>query len=292
MTIKEIHDYIVFILNKETTGYVSHSDIDAALDRGQMSKFMELYSNPKQYQPGRPVPPIAYGQTQKVSDDLRYFKMRRQFETQNDGVLDLGNFMNSGGSLNPEYLHLLGLYVSGSINSTPVIKSVVDEATGVIEVYRENQSVKTQNPVKIVSEDQLADRLISQVATPSTTSPVGILGDSGTKIQLFPETTHEGYIMYLTRPRKPKFSYVVDGRKVVHNGGSSAAQYTASSTLTLPNGTVISSGTPYILGPSFDLEWPEDCINDIINKALVSLGIHIEDMNVYQYAEVKNQTGL
>ena len=292
MTIKEIHDYIVFILNKETTGYVSHSDIDAALDRGQMSKFMELYSNPKQYQPGRPVPPIAYGQTQKISDDLRYFKMRRQFETQNDGVLDLGNFMSGIGPANPEYLHLLGLYVSGSINSTPVIKSVVDEATGVIEVYRENQSVKTQNPVKIVSEDQLADRLISQVATPSTTSPVGILGDSGNKIQLFPEVKHEGYVMYLTRPPKPKFSYVVDGRKVVHNSTSSGVTYTAQNTLTLPNGTVIPAGSTYTLLPSFDLEWPEDCINDIINKALVSLGIHIEDVNVYQYAEVKNQTGL
>ena len=33
MTIKEIHDYIVFILNKETTGYVSHNDIDAAIDK-------------------------------------------------------------------------------------------------------------------------------------------------------------------------------------------------------------------------------------------------------------------
>ena len=115
MTIKEIHDYIVFILNKETTGYVSHSDIDAALDRGQMSKFMELYSNPKQYQPGRPVPPIAYGQTQKISDDLRYFKMRRQFETQNDGVLDLGNFMSGIGPANPEYLHLLGLNLPVSL---------------------------------------------------------------------------------------------------------------------------------------------------------------------------------
>ena len=84
MTIKEIHDYIVFILNKETTGYVSHKDIDAAIDRGQMSKFMELYSNPKQHQPGRPIPPIAYGQTQKISDDLRYFKKREQFTSDSD----------------------------------------------------------------------------------------------------------------------------------------------------------------------------------------------------------------
>ena len=98
MTIKEIHDYIVFILNKETTGYISHDDIDAAIDRGQMSKFMELYSNPKLHQPGRPIPPVAYGQTQKISDDLRFFKHRKQFTTNNNGILDLGNFSKEDGN--------------------------------------------------------------------------------------------------------------------------------------------------------------------------------------------------
>jgi len=40
------------------------------------------------------------------------------------------------------------------------------------------------------------------------------------------------------------------------------------------------------------LGWPEDCINDVINRALTSLGVHLEDTNVYQYTEVKNKEGL
>jgi hypothetical protein len=291
MTIKEIHDYIVFILNKETTGYISHDDIDAAIDRGQMSKFMELYSNPKQHQPGRPIPPIVYGQTQKISDDLRFFKHRKQFTTNNNGILDLGNFTNSGGGSNPEYLHLLGLYVVGTLNSTPNNTYTITDGTIAFATGTANRTYS--KPVKVVSEDQLADRLVSQVASPSTLSPIGILGDGGKKIQLFPESQHSGFIMYLTRPTKPRFSHVVDGRKIVHNPSTtSSASFTASNALTLPNGTAVSAGASYSLVPSIELNWPEDCINDIINKALVSLGVHIEDLNVYQYSEVKNQTGL
>tara|TARA_B110000902_G_scaffold178857_1_gene202778 strand:- start:2163 stop:3011 length:849 start_codon:yes stop_codon:yes gene_type:complete len=282
MTIKEIHDYIVFILNKETTGYVSHNDIDTAIDRGQMSKFMELYGNPKQYQPGRPIPPIAYGQTQKISDDLRFFKRREQFTSTSAGIIEFTNLT--------EYLHLLGVYVVGTLNNTPSNTYVVTDGT---VAYSAGTSSRTfAKPVKVVSEDQLADRLVSQVSAPSTTSPIGILGDSGNKIQLFPEVEHSGYIMYLSKPIKPLFSHVVDGRKIVHNSTSSAATFTAGSTLTLPDGTIVNAGATYTLPGSIELNWAEDCVNDIINKALSSLGVHLEDQNVTQYAEVKNQTGL
>ena len=282
MTIKEIHDYIVFILNKETTGYVSHNDIDTAIDRGQMSKFMELYGNPKQYQPGRPIPAIAYGQTQKISDDLRFFKRREQFTSTSAGIIEFTNLT--------EYLHLLGVYVVGTLNNTPSNTYVVTDGT---VAYSAGTSSRTfAKPVKVVSEDQLADRLVSQVSAPSTTSPIGILGDSGNKIQLFPEVEHSGYIMYLSKPIKPLFSHVVDGRKIVHNSTSSAATFTAGSTLTLPDGTIVNAGATYTLPGSIELNWAEDCVNDIINKALSSLGVHLEDQNVTQYTEVKNQTGL
>jgi hypothetical protein len=282
MTIKEIHDYIVFILNKETTGYVSHKDIDAAIDRGQMSKFMELYSNPKQHQPGRPIPPIAYGQTQKISDDLRYFKKREQFTSDSTGIINFTGLT--------EYLHLLGVYVVGTLNNTPNNSYVVTDGT---VAYTSSTTNRTfAKPVKVVSEDQLADRLVSQVAAPSTTSPIGILGDSGNKIQLFPEVQHSGYIMYLSRPIKPLFSHVVDGRKIVHNATASSATFTASSALTLPDGTSVAAGATYTLPGSVELNWAEDCINDVINKALNFLGVHLEDVNVIQYTEGKNQTGL
>ena len=98
--------------------------------------------------------------------------------------------------------------------------------------------------------------------------------------------------MYLSRPIKPLFSHVVDGRKIVHNASSSNATFTAGSALTLPDGTTVSAGATYTLPGSVELNWAEDCINDVINKALNFLGVHLEDVNVIQYTEGKNQTGL
>ena len=284
MTIKEIHDFIVFILNKEATGYVSHVDIDKAIDRAQLSKFNELYSNPKMHQPGRAIPPIAYGQTQKIVDDLRFFKRREQFNSNTSGVIDLTGLTGS-------YLHLLSVSVSKTLNNTTSNSYSVSDLFISFSKGTANRNV-TKN-VKIVSEDQLADRLVSQVAAPSVTSPIGILGDSGDKIQLFPEVSHSGFIMYLERPRKPLFSHVIDGRKVVHNSStSSTASFTAQNALTLADGTSVASGSTYTLPASIDLNWPEDCINDIINRSLTSFGIHLEDVNVYNYTEVKNKEGL
>ena len=235
MTIKEIHDYIVFILNKETTGYVSHKDIDSAIDRGQMSKFVELYSNPKLHQPGRPIPPIAYGQTQKVNDDLRAFKKREQFTSDSTGIIEFSGLTS--------YLHLLGVYVTGTLNNVPNNTYTITDGT---VAFTQGTANRTYNKsVKIVNEDQLADRLISQVAAPSVTAPIGILGDSGTKIQLFPEQQMSGFIMYLRRPSKPLFSHVVDGRKIVHNPSSSAATFTATNALTLADGTAVAAGATY-----------------------------------------------
>lgn len=98
--------------------------------------------------------------------------------------------------------------------------------------------------------------------------------------------------MYLSRPTKPLFSHVVDGRKIVHNSTSAAVTFTAGTTLTLPDGTTVNAGATYSLPGSVELNWAEDCVNDVINKALNFLGVHLEDVNVIQYTEGKNQTGL
>ena len=236
------------------------------------------------HQPGRPIPPIAYGQTQKISDDLRFFKRREQFTSNSSGIISLT-------TLSGEYLHLLGVYVSKTLNSVANNSYTINPSFILFGSGSADKNVTKS--VKIVSEDQLADRLVSQVAAPSVTSPIGILGDSGEKIQLFPEESHSGFIMYLERPKKPLFSHVVDGRKIVHNGSlTGVATFTATSDLTLADGTQISAGGTYTLPASIPLNWPEDCINDILNRTLTSLGVHLEDVNVYNYTEVKNKEGL
>lgn len=74
MTIQEIHDYILFVLDKDSGGYVSSAEVDIALDRAQMSIFRHYLGNTREYQPGRPVPRAAYGMTSIVDEALYPFK--------------------------------------------------------------------------------------------------------------------------------------------------------------------------------------------------------------------------
>lgn len=74
MTITEIHDYILFVLDKDAGGFVSEAEVDMALDRAQMSIFRHYMGNTREYQFGRPVSRVVYGMTNVVSEALSPFK--------------------------------------------------------------------------------------------------------------------------------------------------------------------------------------------------------------------------
>ena len=119
------------------------------------------------------------------------------------------------------------------------------------------------------------------------------MGDGGTKLQLYPTgTVHSGQIFYLRRPKKPFFSHVVDGRKIIHNSSNSESiTHTATNALTAQDGSSVSAGGTTTIAKSQDLEWPEDVVQDIISRALNILGVHLEDSVVTQFGELKTQQG-
>jgi hypothetical protein len=74
VTITEIHDYILFVLDKDSSGFVSDAEIDTALDRAQMTIFKHYAGNSREYQFGRPIPRVAYGVSNVVNEALSPFK--------------------------------------------------------------------------------------------------------------------------------------------------------------------------------------------------------------------------
>jgi hypothetical protein len=89
MTIKEIHNFILLLLNKHNTGYHSPSEIDDALDRAQLWYFNRLYGNVEEYQAGRPIPRLGYGMTSAIHDHLSPFKNTSTTSSNSSGVLSL-----------------------------------------------------------------------------------------------------------------------------------------------------------------------------------------------------------
>jgi hypothetical protein len=191
MNIKDVHDRIRLLLDKSQVGFVSPSEIDHALDMAQLDLFNELYGNARQYQPGRSVPPIHYGATQKINDSLSPFKE----------VLNLEEADTTNGviSLPSDYLHVIGIYLRSYDN------------TLARNIYKS---------IKIVSEDELAKRLDSFIFSPSSSTPVGIINGKG-MIQLFPEDSIDVDIHYLRRPAKPFMNYTSTNRSINYNDNGS-----------------------------------------------------------------------
>ena len=96
--VNELYEFVQFVANKEQNGYIKPDEFNLATDRAQMQFFMERYNNPAEYQPGRPIPRVAFQQSQKVSDDLRIFVTTQNI---NDGE-DIA-------ALNDTYVHLVSL---------------------------------------------------------------------------------------------------------------------------------------------------------------------------------------
>jgi hypothetical protein len=114
--------------------------------------------------------------------------------------------------------------------------------------------------VKMTNEDEIGDRLNSQINPPLATAPVGQMVEARS-IQLYPSNVvYTGFITYMRRPVKPVYGYsVVGGRTIVYEPINSV-----------------------------QLEWKDSDINAILLKGLASIGINLSDQEVSQFAELKS----
>jgi len=134
MDIQTVHDQILLRLNKDQTSYLSHEDIDKALDVAQIVYFNTLFGNPATYQPGRSVGTPSYGQTQKIHDDLLPFKKVIRFSPENISAVNyFGTGPNGVGVLPSDYLHMIALYRGSTPNYVTIATHGFEAATQSIE---------------------------------------------------------------------------------------------------------------------------------------------------------------
>lgn len=169
-----------------------------------------------------------YSKNQELKDSLTTFSVKQSF-TVTDGLV----------TLNSNYQHLLSLQV---------------------QYYDNVQQLIRYKAVKFFAEDEIAERLDSQILKPTALNPIGEQLNQGV-FQLYPATSLAGYVYYLRKPAKPFFSYTEgdDGRTITYDKAGST-----------------------------QLEWNESSINKIIIKALQFSGVNINDEMMVQYSELKN----
>lgn len=168
----------------------------------------------------------AYALSQDAQDDLAPFKKAYNFtnSTSVNGLINLPD----------NYQHFLGGYV---------------------QLYDNVRNMPIYQSFDVVNDDELADRISSQVIPVSASKPVGQWAGKG-KIQLWPKAESAGYVSYLKFPDRPELVYIMDGREIVYDGSNSS-----------------------------QLEWDELNTRKIIMGAIQLLGITIDADKLIQVTQ-------
>ena len=294
MNIKECVDFINFWIRKERGAFYTIDESVSLIDRGQIAYFNDIvpkyatsqivkdtlspFKEKYNFNTGDTPNGLITVPSQTIQQTLTAtaVSIGSIIEFTSSQTPQLGNFLtiSSGtGILQP------GTYITKVIDSTHIQVNIeplspIQIGDTINEIYIEDfldlldvtiqyqaNGLNSYYSIKMTNEDELADKLNSQINPPIQTAPVGEYITLAT-IQLYPqENIYNGFVQYLRRPKRPIYGYdVVGGRTIVYNPSQ-----------------------------SLQLEWRDNDVNAILLKALASIGINLSDQEVYQFAQIKSQ---
>lgn len=234
----------------------------------------KYYGVPEQYQPGMPMPAVAYEITQLVTDYMSQLK--------NEVILSVDSF---GRATKPaDYLHKSSLSVSwvevlpvtgvdtaeegeccrcrNSCNSCSCDEGPTLQTTKK-KLYKSALDVQWV-PVTVVSDQERWAYLQSSLRKPTKEYPICTFLGSDI-IQFYPENIVTAYLVYLRYPVKPVWAFTLDP---------------------------FDSFPVYDPVNSVDIELPEICIDELAVTLLNRVGISIREGGLSQWANFVKSSGM
>jgi hypothetical protein len=247
MTIKDTHDLLLFELNKNEYGYISHSEIDDVLDRAQMEEFKFLLGDEREFSAGNAIGRTSFGISQSLNNALNPFITLTDYTNTEYNGANTGTALSSANQADPSFLILPSDWLYTLDIVTP-----------------------TGARLDVVPQGKVSSRVRSRINSGEFLTYAGIGGDfngsafTTAAYRRYNRTSGQGgftaTLHYLKRPVKPNFAFTQSGRVVTHDAGSST-----------------------------DLEWDDLHINKVIVRALILLGINVENQNVIGINNQKNK---
>ena len=294
MNIKECVDFLNFWIRKERGAFYTIDESVSVIDRAQIAYFNDIVSKYATSQivkdtliPFKEKYNFNIGDTPSgivtVPNRFLYPFTMSATNTSSGNIIEvtsaipesLGKYLEVDTTTGGIGVFQPGTYVVKIIDSTHIqvnIEPLVPLQSGdIINIYTVKEfldllDVTVVNganyfSIKMTNEDELADKLNSQINPPIQSAPVGEYIGLG-EIQLYPQiNSYDGFVQYLRRPQMPIYGYdVVGGRSIVYNPSQ-----------------------------SIQLEWRDNDVNAILLKALASEGINLSDQEVSQFAQIKSQ---
>ncbi len=204
MDVNKFRDFILFLAKKAQSGANPTPDqFNIALERGFIEWIMERYGNPNEYQIGMPVPRIAWQQTQKISDDLRFLLTKHSFLVPPTGRLLIpdGTTIDLDGVTAGKYLHHSSLSFTYNRQKNGKLIS------------------SNEVPIDVLRDDELGARVSSSIVNPTRRYPVCAYFNE--YIQFYPKDLSRINFSYLRTPVVPFWAFTIENGRPVYDPSSS-----------------------------------------------------------------------
>lgn len=260
ISIDGVYKDVQMLANKsQRSGYIAPGRFNQLSEMANLILFNRRYGNVNEYQPGRPVPRVAFSITQKVKDDLRPFIKLITLVLDENGRVDYPSDYIHWDSCRYKFLE-----DSDCDDCTPgIVKDGTSRSrrSGIAKTGKKKLYSGLDVNVMNIEHNALASRLRSKIVNPTKERPIMALYD--TYMQFYPMDLGFVEMTYLRRPMVPSWGYtLVDGRPV------------------------------YDPSTSIDFEWPWEVRNELIMQILSLLGITIREQELISTTEGKNGAGV
>ena len=181
ISINELKTYIDFISNKEQSGNnYTPEQFNMLVKRAVEDIQRWLIGLEAQYQPGAPVPAVAYEVTQKVKDDLRWLKKNPVLTVDANGRMTIPE----------DYVYVTSI----------IYEEVKNTDCG---------PTATQRSVERIDNDKWANRLSSSIKKPTKKYPVCIFYDKD-YVLFEPKDLGKVKFTYIRQITPPFWNYQID----------------------------------------------------------------------------------
>lgn len=193
IAVKDMYEFLLVLVNKPKRGssVLSPKQFNTLIPRAVDDVFKKYYGLPESYQPGRPIPRIAYEQTQFITDALL-----KQKKPPKEIPIKGGQ-----ASYPDDYIHAGSAYYTKKTNVSG------------------GEPVKERVVIEFVTDNEFTNKMSDPISPPTIDYP--ILTFYGDYMEVAPSTITKMYLSYLAYPKTPLLDYTVNSDDEIEYGTGS-----------------------------------------------------------------------
>ena len=196
MDVNDVYFFTNFCANKFQSGAISPEEFNSAIKAVNLDILKERIGLPEEYQVGNAQPRIAYQITQKITDDLRPFIVKKTLTTNSDGYFVVPSDYAAFSTIRFDY-------TKSKSNGCKKPATNIKEATS----------------FEPVTDAELNIRLNNFVRKPTYRYPIIAFYSYG--IKCYPEDITVAELTYLRYPVTPFWGYTTINDEAVYSAATS-----------------------------------------------------------------------